>query len=233
MSWYQDSKERMIPRKFEPSAAWMQLYSFVRTAAIPDGFTPAEPEAYEQALAGKSQWSGPDIDRLFKKHNPGQNMRGFDSLYIGPSGSYYLLHPHTHDMTAYEVIRGIHGNSYQSPTANPAHKFGGITHTDLSHLSGIMRIQIYGNGMGVTIDMNHPPTPAQLEAIRQVYMRTLQEKFVAEITLNGTTLRHLTSYEDLVDFVNNYAPPRSEDQMSEIERFRSMPDYYTPGRGEE
>jgi hypothetical protein len=146
------------------------------------------------------------VGDLFSQHNPGgHNLLGFESLYLGPSGDFFLLQPHTHDDTARSVLRSVHP---ELPAVKDRRlkKGGGYTHTDLTKASGIQRIQIYRDGMGVTIDMENPPNHTQLSAIRDAYMMTPMQTFVAEITMGGKLLAHLTKFDQLRAFVNNFDP---------------------------
>lgn len=198
--------------EFDPSPRWGEPIPVppdrgdgVRTAGIMDsaGLVPAESTAYEDALSGHSQFQG-GVGELFSTQRPGTNMKGFDSLYLGPSGTIFMLRPHTHDATARSVLRSVHP---ELPAAfSKGHLSGGYTHTDLTQASGIQRFQIYRDGMGVTVEMSRPPNRRQLDAIRDIYMMTPMERFVAEITLGGKLISHLTSFGQLVHFVNNWDP---------------------------
>ena len=198
--------------RFDPSPRWGEPIPVppsreagVRTAGVMDvpEFAPGEPEAYEDALGNVARFRG-GVPELFSTQMPGMNMKGFDSLYVGPSGDVFMLTPHQHNETARSVLRAVHpdlpANLVQGRVA------GGYSHTDLTRASGIQRIQIYRDGMGVTVEMANPPNRRQLDAIRDAYMMTPMDRFVAEINLNGETLAHLTSFGQLVHFVNNWDP---------------------------
>lgn len=92
------------PPRFNPSPHWGTPAS----VPPPPGVMPAPPERYEEVLAGLSRFSG-EVDELFRKHRPGNdNMAGFDSLYLGPSATFHLLHPHAHLRIAGEVLGTVH-----------------------------------------------------------------------------------------------------------------------------
>lgn len=175
-------------------------------------FTPAAPEVYEEVLAGLARFVG-DVDELFRIHRPGNaNMNGFESLYVGPSGRFFLLRPHTHDETARTVLRTVHPELPPNLRGKGL-KAGGYKHTDLTLASGIQRIQIYRDGMGVTVEMCRPPNGRQLEAVRDAYMKTPMSKFVAEINVVGTTLGWFESFGELVAFVNEWDPNDPEGML--------------------
>ncbi len=193
--------------EFHPSPRWGEPVrrSGVRTAGVMDmaEFVPGESEAYEEALADIARFHGGVAD-LFTAHNPGQNMRGFDSLYVGSSGNVFMLDPHRHDETARRVLRTVHPELPEILTKGQ--KAGGYTHTDLIQASGVQRIQIYSDGMGVTVEMSRPPNHDQLRTIRDIYSMTPMERFVAEINVDGKLLTHLTTFPQLVNFVDNWNP---------------------------
>jgi len=210
--------------EFHPSPHWgrpVQLKTAAVAKAPPQsGF---QPEDYERVLEGLARFRGGPAD-LFSTQNPGgNNMMGFDSLYLGPSGDFFLLQPHTHDETSRSVLRGVDptlpAKKCDSPRAPSGKrkpmKAGGYTHTDLTKASGIQRVQIYRDGMGVTIEMSNPPTSRQLDAIRKAYSMTSRNRFVAEITYDGVLVGHLQSFAELVHFVNNFDPenPTSTPEM--------------------
>ena len=199
--------------EFSPSPYWGQV-PMNRSAAGPAVAPFVQPPAvdstpYERALADAAQFHG-DVDDLFMQRKPGSNMKSLDSLYVGRNGEYFLLRPHSHDEVAREVLRTVDPNL--PAVKRKGWPSGGYTHHDLGRASGgIMRTQFYPDGMGVTIDMNSPPNRAQLDAIRRGYRNTPMERFVAEITLDGKILAHLTSFGQLVHLVNSFDPNHPED----------------------
>jgi hypothetical protein len=202
MSWYRKAKEEAVLPEFDPSPEWERLASGegrIVTATAKD--------SYEAALEEVAEFSG-DPMSLFTERNPGKNMAGFDSLYVDPSGRIHLIRQHSHDEVAGKIMRRM--NPEAVPPGNPRSKGGGWRPHDFAVASGIQRFQIYGDGMGVTIDMNRPSNRAQLDAIREAFSFTPMKRFVAEITLDGKILNHLTSFKDLVHFVNNWNlhPPK-------------------------
>jgi len=165
-------------------------------------FAPATSEVYEDVLAGLARFVG-DAGELFRTQRPGNaNAMGFESLYVGPSARFFLLHTHTHDETARTVLRMVHPDLPASKVKG--RKAGGYKHFDLTLASGIQRIQIYRDGMGVTVEMCRPPNGGQLGSVRDAYMRTPMSRFVAEINVVGTTTGRFTSFGDLADFVGNW-----------------------------
>jgi hypothetical protein len=201
------AKLRELLPEFHPSPHWGEPLrrSGVRTAGVMDvaDFVPGESGVYEDALANVAGFHGGVAD-LFSTQKPGQNMKSFDSLYVGPSGNIFMLQPHSHDETARRVLRTVHPELPAIMTEGRV--AGGYTHTDLTQASGIQRIQIYRDGVGVTVEMSRPPNGAQLNTIRDAYTMTPMGRFIAEITLNGELLTHLTSFGQLVHFVNNWDP---------------------------
>lgn len=195
---------------FDPSPHWGPQGS-TRTASknpVPD--MPAS-DVYEEALGGLAKFRG-GVNDLFSRHKPGQqNLAGFDSLYLGTSGDFFLLPPHRHDDMARSVLRSVHPDlPAVKRDGGAARGAGGYTHTDLTRASGIQRIQIYRDGMGVTIDMENPPNHIQLSAIADAYMMTPMQTFVAEITMGGKLLAHLTKFDQLRAFVRNFDPSSPE-----------------------
>lgn len=195
-----------LPR-FDPSPRWgepVPVRRIVRAELADVGeFVPERPAVYEEALGGLSQFTG-GVPELFSTMNPGSNTKGFDSLYLGPSGTVFMLRPHTHAEIARSVLRNVHPDLPSILTKGRV--AGGYSHSDLTKASGIQRFQIYRDGMGVTIEMSNPPGRRQLDAIRDIYRMTPMDRFVAEINLDGRTLAHLTSFGQLVHFVNNWDP---------------------------
>lgn len=194
--------------EFDPTPEWERLANGedrIVTADVKD------PPDYEAALGNVAESSG-DAMRLFTEKNLeknlGKNMAGFDSLYIGPSGKLFLIRSHSHDETAGNIMKKM--NPGAIPPGNVKSKGRGWRPHDFAVASGIQRMQIYHDGMGVTIDMNRPPNRRQLDAIREAFSFTPMDKFVAEITLDGQIVTHLTSFKDLVHFVNNWNPNQTE-----------------------
>ena len=196
---------KVLP-EFEPSPRWGE--PLVPPPPLP--FTPADPEVYEDTLAGLARFVG-DVGELFRTQLPGINMNGFDSLYLGPSGRFFLLHPHTHDETARTVLRTVHPDLPVSKVKGRT--AGGYKHTDLTRASGIQRIQIYRDGMGVTVEMCRPPNSGQLEAIREAYMLTPMVLFVAEINVAGTTFGRFALFGELVEFVGSWDPGEPDEMV--------------------
>jgi hypothetical protein len=192
-----------LPR-FDPSPHWLKAMTRrAEVAAVPAVY---DSDVYEEALGGLSRFHG-SVNEVFDKHKlGGSNLAGFDSLYLGPSGKLFLLEPHTHDDTSGKVLRKVHPEM----SFNKRLKGGGCTHTDLSSRSGIQRLQVYRDGMGVTIDMGNPPNQTQLGAIRSVFKQTPMETFIAEINFEGKTVATLKSFSELVSFVNNFDPKNPE-----------------------
>ena len=194
--------------QFDPSPHWGER---AVPAASPT-FTPAAPEAYEEVLARLARFVG-DVDELRGTQRPGnRNLKGLDSLYLGRSGVFYLLQPHTHDIIAGTVMRKIHPEV--PPSGDHKSKGGGWTHHDLSRASGIQRIQIYSGGMGVAVNMDNPPNRAQLDVVREAHARTPRARFVAEIDLGGRTLVTLGTFDELARFVSHW-DPHDPDKMLE------------------
>jgi len=212
------AESREVPPHFDPSPRWGEPVPVpvrgtgVRTASLMDldEFVPRDPEAYEDALGNVARFRGGVTD-LFRTQRPGtNNVKGFDSLYVGPSGNVFMLDPHQHNETARRVLRTVHPELPANPVKRVA---GGYTHTDLTLASGIQRIQIYRDGMGVTVEMCRPPNGLQLGAVREAYMLTPMERFVAEINVAGTTIGWFTSFGELVEFVNGWDPTQPEEMV--------------------
>jgi hypothetical protein len=195
-----------LPR-FAPSPHWG--VPVVPPPSLP--FAPVATEVYEEVLAGLARFVG-GVAELFDTRRPGDdNMMGFESLYLGPSGRFFLLHPHTHLDTAGRVIRSVHPGV---PAPGPRRsKGGGWSHRDLTLVSGIQRVQIYRDGMGVTVNLDHPPNLTQLGAVREAYARTPTQRFAAEVDSGGRTLVTLGAFGELVEFVNGWDPSRTDEMV--------------------
>jgi len=173
-------------------------------------FTPAAPEVYENVLAGVARFAG-DAGELFRTQRPGLNSKRLDSLYVGPSGNILMLDPHQHNETARKVLRTVHPDL---PTNLVKGRLaGGYKHTDLTLASAIQRIQIYDDGMGVTVEMCRPPNRLQLGSVRDVYVRTPMGRFVAEINVAGTTIGWFTSFGELAEFVGAWDPTQPDEML--------------------
>ncbi len=194
-----------LPR-FHPSPHWG--VPLVPPPSLP--FTPAAPEVYEEVLAGLARFVG-EAGEMFRTQRPGVNSKRLDSLYVGPSGSIFMLDPHQHNETARKVLRTVHPDL--PPNLVKGRLAGGYRHTDLTLASGIQRIQIYDDGMGVTVEMCRPPNQPQLEAVRDAYMRTPMSKLVAEINVAGTTVGWFTSFGELAEFVGGWDPMETEEMV--------------------
>jgi len=190
--------------QFEPSPHWGE--PFVDAPAL--HFAPACGDRYEAALGQLTdlvRFVG-GVEELFARHRPGENLKGFDSLYVGPSGRSYLLHPHTHDRTAGSVMRLVHEKVEPPGGADRHSKGGGWAHAHLTLASGIQRVQLYSDGMGVTVEMGRPPNRTQLGAIREAYLRTSMSRFAAEINRYGRTLVTVGSFDALAQVVHLWNP---------------------------
>jgi len=193
--------------RFHPSPRWG--VPIVPPPPLP--FTPAAPEVYEDVLAGLARFVG-GVAELFDTRRPGNdNMTGFESLYLGPSGRIFLLHPHPHLDTAGRVIRTVHpGAAAPGPRRS---KGGGWSHRDLTLASGIQRVQIYRDGMGVTVNLDHPPNRTQLEAVAEAFARTPMQRFAAEMDSGGRTLVTLGAFADLAEVVGGWDPTQPDEML--------------------
>lgn len=200
--WYKKyTRARESLPEFDLPPYW-ERRPFRRQAA-----TSSDPQEYIDALRNVALFSG-DVAELFREENPGRNLSGFSSLYVSPDGEFYLIPSHQHNEIARDVLRAVDPNL--PPVKKRYMRGGGYTATDLARTAGIQRVQIYNDGMGVTIDMAYPPTSKQLQAIREAYSMTPMRRFVAEIVYDGKPLTHLHSFRDLVYFVNNFDPDNPE-----------------------
>lgn len=210
--WYK-SKEVLI---FSPSIYWGRT-SFLKQAQSTNSFlTDINPVdiLYNDALAELSTFHG-GVAELFTEKNPGKNILGFSSLYLSSDGEYFLIPSHTHDEVSRKVLRKVNPQLPSHQNGAEKLKSGGYTHNDLTQISGIQRVQIYNDGMGITIEMSNPPNIKQLNAIKDAYEMTTQKHFVAEVVLNNELITHLTFFRQLVYFVNNFDPEHPE-SMEEI-----------------
>ena len=208
--WYK-RKSSSLP-EFEPSPYWgkpllvKQAQSSIVNLVNPNAVSQEE---YDNELAKLSLFHG-NVANLFLTHNVGKNLMGFDSLYLSPDGEYFLIPSHSHDEVSRKVLRSINPELPACKENCKYQKGGGYTHSDLTQVTGIQRVQIYNDGMGITIEMSNPPNIKQLNAIRDAYEMTSQDRFVAEINYDGKLIKHLKSFKELVSFVNNFDPEQFE-----------------------
>ncbi len=143
---------------------------------------------YVCSLVRQALCSGSALDVAhFIKNNPYKAQRlGLSSVYVDRAGTVHLLNPHGHTIAAYTAIRdnlpaGYEANSKTLPNSK-------IDFRNLTRLSGgIMRGQFYPDGIGMSVDLTHPPTLAQLRAMEDYHALTFQQTFVAEL-YDGETL---------------------------------------------
>lgn len=98
-------------------------------------------------------------------------------------GAVHVLRPHTHIEVAREVLRATHRDLDVAglPNAQQA----------LSLLSGIVRGQVYNDGIGVSLEMAHPPSAAQVRTLRDLHVLAGGGPFVAEVLCEAELLGHL------------------------------------------
>jgi hypothetical protein len=214
--WYKKKKKELI--EFNPSCFWGDV-SFLKTASaqlsgVPDFVPYADEKLYSEELSNLADFYG-DVDNLFSQ-NVGRNIHGFDSLYLDREGNFALIQPHTHNAIARDVLTSVYPELPSKKEDSKYKKGGGYTHADLTQLSGIQRIQIYNDGMGITVEMRNSPNKRQLSAIRDAYSMTTMDKFVAEIRLDGEIIAHIDTFSEFVYFVNNFDPndPSSMDEVN-------------------
>lgn len=194
--WYEKAKNMQLPR-FELSPHWgkrNERFSSLQEVPLP-------PEKYEEALGGVSTGFG-EASQMYTSHNLGKNIKGFSSVFVGPSGQVFVIPSHQHLDVAGRVLSTLHPSGPKGGI-NMKQKGKGWDHSDLSSASGIMRAQVWRDGVGVSINMENPPNQKQLDAIRDLFSKTSQDRFVAEVTDREGNLV-IDSYAGLVAYVKNY-----------------------------
>ncbi|MGI4790141.1 MAG: hypothetical protein ACRYFS_14975 [Janthinobacterium lividum] len=143
---------------------------------------------YTRSLAQQALFSGDALGAA--RHifgNPyGSQREGLSSVYVDKSGTVYVMRPHGHTVAAFNAIRDNLPEGYE--VSRETLPKSGIDFRRLTRLSGgIMRGQFYPHGVGMSVDLQHPPTPAQLRAMADYHALTSQTTFVAEL-YDGETL---------------------------------------------
>jgi hypothetical protein len=141
---------------------------------------------YIKMLSDRSKHSGAPLSAMeYIEKNPYVARRdGLSSLWVDPKGGVHVVSPHNHTLSAYGLLQtnlapqGYEVNSQTLPKS-------GTDFQDLTHVSGIIRTQVYPDGIGVSIDLDHVPTVDQMRSLLELYTFTTQERFVAELYKGG------------------------------------------------
>jgi hypothetical protein len=158
---------------------------------------PAAEGTYVEALRGAALFSGPvaaAIDFAAAQRRPLLRRRSLSSVYLNRSGGVHVIRPHSHIETAKGILRALHPSFTESRAPNPQQV--------LSLLSGLIRAQIYNDGIGVSLEMAHPPSAAQLAAIRDLHDLAGGGTLVVEVLSEGKLLGHVQSLAGLDAFVS-------------------------------
>jgi len=157
----------------------------------PEGFAqlrrpPAPHGTYVEALRGVALFSGPAAEAVAFSEPQRRSLRyrhPLSSVYLDRSGTVHVLRPHTHVEVARKVLRATHPdlNVAGLPNAQQA----------LLLLSGIVRAQIYDDGVGVSLDMAHPPSAAQVGTLRDLHALAGGGPLVAEVLCEAELLGRL------------------------------------------
>lgn len=158
---------------------------------------------------------GGSYDFLLK--NPQYRFRErLSSAYITPDGEVHILQPHKHDETARNILAPVVEGT--GKVLSKAERME-LDSRAMPLYTGAVRAQFYPDGVGVTINMEVPPTRQQIQALKEHYDRTTKGVFVAEIIHGKDLLAHITDYDSLVTYLQNYKKPGSGvDEQEDIKR---------------
>lgn len=147
------------------------------------------------AATGATLYVGNSCDCFeFIKGNPSSRAGRIASAYVLADGKCVLLLPHHHD----QVARAILPKLLVPQTHDYDREFVGKLNSTLMPLyTGVVRVQMLPDGIGVMIDVLRPPTCNQLQAVEEYYDLTSGETFVVEVNHNGRLLAWLRSFVDL------------------------------------
>jgi hypothetical protein len=137
-----------------------------------------------------------DAARYIMEDPYAAQKEGLSSVWVDKSGRVHVMKPHTHTTSAFSAITSHlpPGYDYSAQTL-PKSK---TDFRDLTRLSGgIMRGQFYPHGAGCSIDLQNPPSPAQIRSIEDYIATTKNGEIAAEIYDGGDLIAHVTSLAEL------------------------------------
>lgn len=166
--------------------------------------------AYHKKLVGTAT----ECFNYISKTPSTRNLKdGVSSAYILDDGKCVLLRPHTHDVTAREVLLMMLPPESHEPDSAFSLQ---INSTLMPLYTRAIRVQMLEDGIGVTIDMVNPPTDRQIESILEYYELTNQKRFVVEVKWNSELiLKVRDDFEDFVDLMRHFHKNTSDRNVGE------------------
>jgi len=141
------------------------------------------------------------------------------STYILTDGRCVLMLPHHHDDTARIVLPP----AMVPETHNYDTAFRLSVNAHLMPLySKAIRVQMYPDGIGVTIDMACQPNIKQVESIREYYDMTDRTVFVAEIKYNGLLIAKATAWHDFYGLIRMFPTSKCNRQSLSNEEANNL-----------
>ena len=120
------------------------------------------------------------------------------SAYILGDGRCVLMRPHTHDNTARIVLP----RAMVPDTHIYDKEFVLRVNAHLMPLyARAIRVQMYPNGIGVSVDMLMPPNLEQLQSIREYYESTTGDVFVAEMRYNLKMIGRVRGWDEFHEYI--------------------------------
>ena len=155
-------------------------------------------EALERAVEKNSLFAGPVEQGVRFAHEQRANQLRFrlSSVYLGATGRVFVLRPHTHNQVARNTLVDL--------GFFPEAKYKGSFH-DLVP-GGMLRAQLYEDGVGCSIDLAWPPAAAQIESLEAAFTLTEQRRFVAEIYCRGQRVATISSIRELRPVLQEFRP---------------------------
>jgi len=167
--------------------------------------------AYHKKLVGTAT----ECFDYINKTPSARNLKdGVSSAYILNDGRCVLLRPHTHDVTAREVLLMTLPPEPYEPDSAFSLQINAIL---MPLYTRAIRVQMLADGIGITIDMIHPPNDKQIESIKEYYLLTTRERFVAEVKWNSELiLKVRRDFEDFVDLVKHFHKVMKDREIGKI-----------------
>jgi ADP-Ribosyltransferase in polyvalent proteins len=184
--------------------------------AQPSSAYPVTDQQVSKALRNESQFSGPatqaghyllDHPRL----SSSRLMRTpTASLFIDTDGTVHVLKPHTHEEVSRNVMRAV--GTPDVPNESPGHD--AWIQSLMAH-SGVIHAQLNPDGVGVSAEMTHSPTQAQIKAISDLHYSTRAQRFSGDLARDNKPLgRTSPTLPDFVNAVNTHTQRHPLPQVS-------------------
>jgi len=120
------------------------------------------------------------------------------SAYILDDGRCVLMRPHSHDNTARLVLP----QAMVPETHIYDKEFVLSVNAHLMPLySRAIRVQMYPNGIGVSVEMLKPPNVEQIQSIREYYESTTGDVFMAEMRYNLKIIGRMRTWQEFYEYI--------------------------------